>query len=167
MNYLIDLKTLRNIDVEGIYKTYDNWPEMGDQHFNSNIEQIDSKKYSHIVFAGMGGSGSLGDIFSSILSKTNIHVDVVKGYLLPKTVNMNTLVVITSISGNPLSNKRPPKEPNVWAVRTDNWKFIRNIHDGTEELYNLKEDPNEEKNVILDYSKEADHLRNELNQLAE
>ena len=37
--------------------------------------------------AGMGGSGTIGDIFSSILSKTNIHVNVVKGYLLPKTVN--------------------------------------------------------------------------------
>jgi len=30
----------------------------------------------------MGGSGAIGDVFSSILSKTNIHVNVVKGYLL-------------------------------------------------------------------------------------
>jgi glucose/mannose-6-phosphate isomerase len=48
----------------------------------------------------MGGSGTIGDIISSILSKTNIHVNVVKGYLLPKTVDSNTLVVATSISGN-------------------------------------------------------------------
>ena len=48
----------------------------------------------------MGGSGAIGDIFSSILSKTNIHVDVVKGYLLPKTVNSKSIVVITSVSGN-------------------------------------------------------------------
>ena len=37
---------------------------------------------------------------SSILSKTDIHVTVVKGYLLPKTVNGKTLVVCTSISGD-------------------------------------------------------------------
>ena len=48
----------------------------------------------------MGGSGALGDIFASILSKTDIHVTVVKGYHLPKTANSNTLVVATSISGN-------------------------------------------------------------------
>jgi glucose/mannose-6-phosphate isomerase len=42
----------------------------------------------------------LGDIFSSILSKTDIHVSVVKGYILPKTVDSNTLVIATSISGN-------------------------------------------------------------------
>ena len=48
----------------------------------------------------MGGSGTIGDIISSILSKTNIHVNVVKGYLLPKTVDSNTLIITTSISGN-------------------------------------------------------------------
>jgi len=52
------------------------------------------------VFSGMGGSGALGDIFSSILSRTDIHVNVVKGYHLPRTVDSNTLVVTTSISGN-------------------------------------------------------------------
>ena len=48
----------------------------------------------------MGGSGALGDIFSSILSKTDIHVSVVKGYVLPKTVNENSLIITTSVSGN-------------------------------------------------------------------
>jgi glucose/mannose-6-phosphate isomerase len=42
----------------------------------------------------------MGDVFSSILSKNDIHTSVVKGYLLPKTVDKNTLVVVTSISGN-------------------------------------------------------------------
>ena len=46
------------------------------------------------------GSGAIGDLFASILSKTNIHVSIVKGYLLPKTVDKNTLVVTTSVSGN-------------------------------------------------------------------
>jgi glucose/mannose-6-phosphate isomerase len=32
----------------------------------------------------MGSSGAIGDIFTAILSKTNIHVEVIKGYVLPK-----------------------------------------------------------------------------------
>lgn len=83
-----------------MYGIYDRWPEIAKNAYNSNINPVDFKNIGHIVFAGMGGSGALGDIFSSILSKTNVHVTLVKGYLLPKTVDSNTLVVPTSVSGN-------------------------------------------------------------------
>jgi len=42
----------------------------------------------------------LEKVFSSILSKTKTHVNVVKGYHLPQTVDSNTLVVVISVSGN-------------------------------------------------------------------
>jgi len=83
-----------------MYQTYDKWPEIAENQLNSNIKLIGDCNPEHIVFAGMGGSGAIGDLFSSILSKTNIHVDVVKGYLLPKTTDQKSLVVCTSISGN-------------------------------------------------------------------
>ena len=83
-----------------MYAIYDKWPEIAKNAYNSSVEPVDFKNIEHIVFAGMGGSGALGDIFSSILSKTNVHVTLVKGYLLPKTVNSNTVVVPTSVSGN-------------------------------------------------------------------
>ena len=83
-----------------MYAIYDRWPEIAKNAYNSNVNPVDFKNIEHIVFAGMGGSGALGDIFSSILSKTNVHVTLVKGYLLPKTVDSNTLVVPTSVSGN-------------------------------------------------------------------
>jgi len=83
-----------------MYKIYDMWPKLARDAYESNLESIHFGNINHIVFAGMGGSGALGDFISAILSKTNIHVDVVKGYLLPKTANENTLVVTTSISGN-------------------------------------------------------------------
>ena len=83
-----------------MYVIYDKWPEIAKNAYNSSVEPVDFKNIEHIVFAGMGGSGALGDIFSSILSKTNVHVTLVKGYLLPKTVNSNTVVVPTSVSGN-------------------------------------------------------------------
>ena len=97
---MLDIGTLNKYDIKKMYAIYDKWPEIAKNAYNSNINPVDFKNIEHIVFAGMGGSGALGDIFSSILSKTNVHVTLVKGYLLPKTVDSNTLVVPTSVSGN-------------------------------------------------------------------
>ena len=83
-------------------EVYDRWPQIASDNFSTNFSKVDIKNIDHIVFAGMGGSGTIGDVFASILSKTDLHVSVVKGYLLPKTVDDNTLVVSTSISGNTL-----------------------------------------------------------------
>jgi glucose/mannose-6-phosphate isomerase len=97
---LINLDDVKKIDKNKMYEVYNNWPTIAKEMYNSKLPEIQFQKCSHIVFVGMGGSGALGDIFSSILSKTDIHVGVVKGYNLPKTVNENTLVVAISISGN-------------------------------------------------------------------
>lgn len=97
---LLNLTTLKKYDVSGMYKVYDKWPEMARKAYKSNQDTVDFDNIDHIIFAGMGGSGALGDIFSAILSKTNTHVAVVKGYHLPNTVDSRTLVVTTSISGN-------------------------------------------------------------------
>ena len=91
---------LQKIDSKKMYEIYDKWPEIAKENFESNLEKFNVKDIDHIVFAGMGGSGTIGDVMSSLLSKADIHTSVVKGYLLPKTVDANTLVVLTSISGN-------------------------------------------------------------------
>ena len=96
----MDLSKLKKIDTQKMYQIYDIWPKIAQESYNFDHSQIEFKNIDHIVFAGMGGSGAIGDIFSSILSKTNIHVSVVKGYILPKTVDSNTLVINTSVSGN-------------------------------------------------------------------
>lgn len=83
-----------------MYKVYDRWPQIAKENYESELSTVNFDKVTHIVFAGMGGSGAISDVFASILSKTNVHVCVVKGYLLPKTVDSNTLVITTSISGN-------------------------------------------------------------------
>jgi len=98
--YLFDIITLKKYDTKKMYDIYDRWPEIAKNSYNSNIDPIDFKNIKHVVFAGMGGSGALGDIFSSILSKTNVHVTLVKGYLLPKTVDSNTIVIPISVSGD-------------------------------------------------------------------
>ena len=83
-----------------MYKVYDKWAEIAQESFESNVIPINYKNIEHIIFAGMGGSGAIGNIFSAIISKTKIHVNVVKGYVLPTTVNSNTLVIVVSVSGN-------------------------------------------------------------------
>ena len=97
---MITSSDLKNYDSDEMYKIYDQWPEIAKNAYESNYEEAIFNNIDHIIFAGMGGSGAIGDLFSAILSKTNIHVSVVKGYVLPKTVDKNTLVVATSVSGN-------------------------------------------------------------------
>ena len=97
---MIQLEDLKKIDSKEMYKIYDKWPKISKECYYSDLPEINFKKCSHIVFAGMGGSGAIGDILSAILSKTNTHVTIVKRYHLPKTVDSKSLVIITSISGN-------------------------------------------------------------------
>ena len=96
----MNIEDLKKIDSKKMYQTYDKWPEIAKDSFDNDFEKFDVKGIDHIVFSGMGGSGSIGDVISAILSKEDIHVSNVKGYHLPKTVDSNSLVVATSISGN-------------------------------------------------------------------
>ena len=97
---ILDIATLEKYDSQKMYKIYDKWPNIAQQSFETVQESIYFENIDHIVFVGMGGSGAIGDLFSSILSKSDVHISLIKGYLLPKTVDKNTLVIVTSVSGN-------------------------------------------------------------------
>ena len=97
---MLDHSTLEKFDAQKMYAIYDKWPQIAKESFETVQNSVDFGAINHMVFAGMGGSGAIGDVFSSILSKSNIHVNIVKGYLLPKTVDSDTLVVVISVSGN-------------------------------------------------------------------
>jgi glucose/mannose-6-phosphate isomerase len=97
---LLTSKILEKFDTLNMHKIYDQWPEMAQKSYNLEFEPINFDNIEHIIFSGMGGSGILGDVFSSIMSQTDIFVTVNKGYHLPRIVNNRTLVVSTSISGN-------------------------------------------------------------------
>ena len=96
----IDALNLEEIDSKKMYEIYDIWPDIAKDAFETNYEKLDIKDIDHIVFAGMGGSGSVGDTIGAILSKEDIHVTNIKGYVLPKTVDSNTLIIATSVSGS-------------------------------------------------------------------
>jgi glucose/mannose-6-phosphate isomerase len=97
---LLDRKTIEKYDPTGMHKVYDHWPQIARESYQSLQDEAEFNEIDHVVFAGMGGSGTISDIFSSILSKTNIHVSVVKGYHLPSTLDGNSLLVGISVSGN-------------------------------------------------------------------
>lgn len=99
---MLDLKDMLTYDKNGMHKVYDIWPEIAKEYYEKNLDKISFKGLEHIIFVGMGGSGAIGDTLLSIMSKTKIHLCVVKGYHLPKTADSRTLVVATSASGNTL-----------------------------------------------------------------
>ena len=110
------------------------------------------------------------DILPTILELLSIESDMnfrnMDGKSLIPLINGHTESRIAfSQSGNPLDSGKPPKEPNVYAVRTDEWKYIRNIHDSTEELYDLVNDPNENSNLISKKTNKSTELSNLMDEL--
>ena len=67
-------KELERIDSEKMYEVYDKWPQTAKEGYEMNLEKFNVKDVDHIVFAGMGGSGTIGDVMSSLLSKDDINV---------------------------------------------------------------------------------------------
>lgn len=60
-----------------------------------------SKKISNVLISGLGGSGIGGTIVSELVAmEATVPITVSKGYFIPKFVNQNTLVIISSFSGN-------------------------------------------------------------------
>ena len=96
----LDFELLNKLDKNGMCKVYDCWPEIARKSYESDPISYDGKDISQIIFAGMGGSGSINDVFCSILSNTKTPAISVKSHILPNSVDSQTLVVLTSISGN-------------------------------------------------------------------
>ena len=97
---MLELATLNKFDSQGMFKIYDKWPEIAKESYENKKETTNFENIDNIIFVGMGGSGTMGDVFSAILSRKKIHISIVKGYRLPKTIDAKTLVVFTSITGN-------------------------------------------------------------------
>ena len=143
------LEELEKIDSKKMFKIYDIWPDIAKESYKQEFSKPEFKEIDHVVFAGMGGSGTIGDVFSSILSKNDIHTSVVKGYLLPKTVDENTLVVVTSVSGN-------TQEPLMILKNSKNSKakFIAFSSGGMIKKYALKNEINYQE-IKMEHSPRA------------
>ena len=59
------------------------------------------RKITNVFISGLGGSGIGGTIVSELVAmEATVPITVNKGYFIPKFVNENTLVIISSYSGN-------------------------------------------------------------------
>ena len=145
----MNLEELEKIDTKKMFGVYDIWPDIAKESYKQEFSKPEFHDIDHIVFAGMGGSGTIGDVFSSILSKNDIHTSVVKGYLLPKTVDENTLVVVTSVSGN-------TQEPLMVLKNSKNSKakFIAFSSGGMIKKYALKNEINYQE-IKMEHSPRA------------
>ena len=66
-----------------------------------DLSDLGKTKFSSIVFCGLGGSAISGDLLVDYLSgELSIPFIVVRGYNLPAGVNKDTLIIISSYSGN-------------------------------------------------------------------
>ena len=96
----MNIHEIEKFDPQKMYLVYDKWPTLARDAYEKEFSKMKFEDIDHVVIAGMGGSGAIGDIITAILSRENFHVSTVKGYLLPKTVDAKTLVIAISISGN-------------------------------------------------------------------
>ena len=101
---MLDAGTLARCDAACIRTAYDQWPETAAREYGGEgpdpVDLGTGGQTRHFVFAGMGGSGTVGDAMAAVLSKAGVHVDVAKGYVLPRVASRDTVVVATSVSGN-------------------------------------------------------------------
>jgi glucose/mannose-6-phosphate isomerase len=60
-----------------------------------------TNKISNVLICGLGGSGIGGTIVTElVIGNANVPINVSKGYFIPAYVNENTLVIISSYSGD-------------------------------------------------------------------
>lgn len=93
---------IRTIDKSSICAAYDKWPDYCKSAFGRDID-VDKKLFdgiSSIVFSGMGGSGTTGDIIADWMRlKCKVPIHVGKNYHVPAFVNEKTLFIAMSVSG--------------------------------------------------------------------
>ncbi len=100
----INLKTIKKLDKQNMYSSIKELSLQCDQVFNEwkNIKIAPHyKKIQNIVVSGMGGSGLGAHIIKSIFkNELKFPVEIMNSYHLPAYVDKNTLLIISSYSGN-------------------------------------------------------------------
>ncbi|MCW8802811.1 MAG: bifunctional phosphoglucose/phosphomannose isomerase [Ignavibacteriaceae bacterium] len=94
---------IKNYDTQNQFKVLRETYKQASEAWNNRIDlsQLKKNNFSSIVFCGLGGSAISGDLLCDYLSgELKLPFSVVRGYNLPSYVNENTLVIISSYSGN-------------------------------------------------------------------
>ena len=94
---------IKKLDTQNQFKVLRETHKQTSEAWNNKIDlsQLKNEKYFSIVFCGLGGSAISGDLLCDYLSgELNVPFNVARGYNLPSFVDKNTLVIISSYSGN-------------------------------------------------------------------
>lgn len=94
---------IKTIDRSSICDAYDKWPRYCKIAYGRhiNIDEGFFDGVESIVFSGMGGSGTTGDVIADWLRlKCDVPIAVSKDYHMPAFVNEKTLFIAMSVSGN-------------------------------------------------------------------
>ncbi len=105
MSTLDDIQQMKTLDPQDMYGAIHDFPEqMESARAIGEKWQVDKDEFvdvRNIVLAGMGGSAIGGDLLASYLqNKLQIPFHVCRSYELPEYVDDESLVVISSYSGN-------------------------------------------------------------------
>jgi glucose/mannose-6-phosphate isomerase len=105
MNNLDNIKVIEAIDRHGMSKLIESFPgqcqdakEIG---LRFNVPAGLKRQYKNLVLTGLGGSAIGGDILRSYVSgEAGMPIFVNRNYTLPQFVDSDSLVVVSSYSGN-------------------------------------------------------------------
>jgi glucose/mannose-6-phosphate isomerase len=98
---MLTREAVEAIDVPGFYKDYEEWPKHCEDAVKLPVEVPDVSGIDQIIYVGMGGSASSGDLLRNWLTPIINHpFTVVKDYRLPRSADKNTLVIAVSCSGD-------------------------------------------------------------------
>ncbi len=105
MSILNDVEKIRACDPENMYNCIFDLPEQMEKALKISkswkINQDDFPEIKNIVVIGMGGSAIGGDLVRSYLaSSLLVPFQVIRNYSLPEYVDDETLVIVSSYSGN-------------------------------------------------------------------
>jgi len=97
---ILNEKRINNIDKSGLFSQYEKWPIYAKEAINISPNIPQKREIKNIIFIGMGGSATSGDIIQNWLrDELPVPFEVLKDYKLPGYVDNKTLVIGASISG--------------------------------------------------------------------
>ena len=62
----MNIDEIKKFDPQKMYEVYDNWAILARDAYEKELPKIHFEGIDHIVLAGMGGSGAIGDIIEAI-----------------------------------------------------------------------------------------------------
>jgi len=99
------LDDIRRIDLNGMYdaiRTFpEQWQEGRQRALEAGLPPLDAADFSQVLVVGMGGSAIGGDLLRTLaLDAAVVPILVSRSYTVPAWVGTETLVVVSSYSGN-------------------------------------------------------------------